>query len=228
MEHLIKKLIVDGLAGYSYRNLPGFLFAFLVCACLAYILGRVYIRYGNSVANRKVFARNFVVLALTTMFIISVVKSSLALSLGLVGALSIVRFRTAIKEPEELSYLFLTIAIGLGCGAGLTILTIIAFGGFITVIWFKNKKQKAVENQSLYLTISSTEGPLPSLKEVVSTMDRSLTGAKLKRWDVTQNALEASFVVGVSDYTQLEVLQAELQAAYTNLNVSFLDTSRDF
>ena len=51
------------------------------------------------------------------MIIITIVKSSLALSLGLVGALSIVRFRTAIKDPEELSFLFISIAIGLGMGA---------------------------------------------------------------------------------------------------------------
>ena len=56
-------------------------------------------------------------ITMTTMLIISIVKSSLALSLGLVGALSVIRFRAAIKEPEELTYLFLTIAIGLGFGA---------------------------------------------------------------------------------------------------------------
>ena len=54
---------------------------------------------------------------MTTYIVIMVVKNSLALSLGLVGALSIVRFRAAIKEPEELVYLFLIIAAGLGCGA---------------------------------------------------------------------------------------------------------------
>ena len=48
------------------------------------------------------------------MLIITVVKTSLALSLGLVGALSIVRFRSAIKDPEELLYLFFSIAIGIG------------------------------------------------------------------------------------------------------------------
>jgi len=58
------------------------------------------------------------ILGATTTIIITIVKSSLALSLGLVGALSIVRFRAAIKEPEELVYLFLIISIGLGCGAG--------------------------------------------------------------------------------------------------------------
>src|SRR3954467_10482293 len=155
MMNKMKAFIADNLSGFSPKAIPGFIFSFLVCAVLSFLLGRLYVKYGNSLSNRKSFARNFIVLAITTMFIISVVKSSLALSLGLVGALSIVRFRAAIKEPEELTYLFLTIAIGLGCGAGLTVLTLIAFIGFVTVIWFNNRFQKDVEAQSLYLTISS-------------------------------------------------------------------------
>ena len=62
-------------------------------------------------SNREEFAQVFPFILLTTVLIISVVKSSLALSLGLVGALSIVRFRTPIKEPEELAYLFVAIAM---------------------------------------------------------------------------------------------------------------------
>ena len=57
---------------------------------------------------------------------ITVIKFSLALSLGLVGALSIVRFRAAIKEPEELIYLFLIIGIGLAAGANQFLVAIIA------------------------------------------------------------------------------------------------------
>ena len=52
-------------------------------------------------------------ISLTTMFVIAVIKQSLALSLGLVGALSIIRFRTAIKDPEELANLFLQSQLGL-------------------------------------------------------------------------------------------------------------------
>ena len=97
----------------------------LLTALLAYLLGLLYNRYGNSLSNRKSFGKNFVLLAVTTMIVITIVKSSLALSLGLVGALSIVRFRAAIKEPEELSYLFLNIAIGLGFGADQKLATIV-------------------------------------------------------------------------------------------------------
>ena len=59
----------------------------------------------------------FIPLAIITTLVITVIKFSLALSLGLVGALSIVRFRAAIKEPEELVYLFFIIGIGLANGA---------------------------------------------------------------------------------------------------------------
>ena len=69
-------------------------------------------------------ARSFPLLTCATIAVISVVKSSMALSLGLVGALSIVRFRTAVKDSEELVYLFLCIGIGLALGAGQPLIAI--------------------------------------------------------------------------------------------------------
>ena len=98
-------------------SIVGLIFGLILTAFLATILAGIYTRYGSTLSNRRVFSKNFILIALTTMLVITIVKSSLALSLGLVGALSIVRFRSAIKEPEELAYLFLTICIGLGMGA---------------------------------------------------------------------------------------------------------------
>ncbi|MBW7874637.1 MAG: DUF4956 domain-containing protein [Candidatus Cloacimonetes bacterium] len=67
--------------------------------------------------TRLDLARSLVGLCVTTTMVISVIKSSLALSLGLVGALSIIRFRTAVRDPEELSFIYLAFAIGIGLGA---------------------------------------------------------------------------------------------------------------
>lgn len=77
----------------------------------------LYRRFNGSASGTDSISRTFPLLLIITTVVISVVKSSLALSLGLVGALSIVRFRAAIKEPEELVYLFLCIAVGLALGA---------------------------------------------------------------------------------------------------------------
>ena len=85
-----------------------------------------YVRFGRALSNRNKFAPILPVLTLITLLVITVVKSSLALSLGLVGALSIVRFRTAIKDPEDLIYLFFAISIGLGLGADQRVPTLVA------------------------------------------------------------------------------------------------------
>jgi len=105
-------------------DLPNFVISLVCAAVLSFLVQLFYIRYSSTLSNRKEFSKNFVILGVTTCIVIMIVKSSLALSLGLVGALSIVRFRAAIKEPEELVYLFLIIAIGLGCGANQLIITV--------------------------------------------------------------------------------------------------------
>lgn len=228
MVSILRGFIIDNLGGFSYRNIPNFLISFLICAALCYLLSRLYIRYGNALSNRKVFARNFIVLGLTTMFIITVVKNSLALSLGLVGALSIVRFRSAIKEPEELTYLFLTIAIGLGCGAGLTVLTIVAFIGFTVVIWTRRRSVKPLENQNLYLTVKTSSDQGVPLDKIAEALRNNLPSVKLKRSDEDAHGLEASFVVEVTDYRQFEKMRQELKSLNPALVLTFMDTSRDF
>ena len=94
-----------------------FITSIIICFLLSYIISKIYVRKSRTFSNPKSLARVLPIISLTTTIIISVVKSSLALSLGLVGALSIVRFRTPIKEPEEISYILLSIAIGLATGA---------------------------------------------------------------------------------------------------------------
>ena len=187
----------------------------------------MYIKYGNSLSNRKAFAKNFVVLAITTMFIISVVKSSLALSLGLVGALSIVRFRSAIKEPEELTYLFLTIAIGLGCGAGLSMLTIIAFIGFSTVIWFNSKVQKKIQSQSIYLTIISNKPAVMNSTKIVEVLKQHASAIKLKRSDESNGIIEISFYVEFDRFDEMENAKNELKALDDSITLTFMDNTRD-
>ena len=107
---------------------------------LGYIVALHYEKYFPHISRSQSMAKTILTIAITTFLIISVVKSSLALSLGLIGALSIVRFRTPIKEPFELSYLFMAIAIGLGFGAQQWIPTtiVILFSLLVLTIFSKN------------------------------------------------------------------------------------------
>ena len=201
-------------------------FNLFLSAVLSLILGWVYTKYGSALSNRKQFARNFLPITMTTMFIITIVKSSLALSLGLIGALSIIRFRTAIKEPEELSYLFLTIAIGMGIEANQAIITIITLLIITAIICLKNINQNNVESgQNLYLTISSPTQDGNELNTIIKVLQKHCTNVNLKRFDENSNLLEVSFLVGFENYSQLEVSKSELQGLNDSIRVSFLDNS---
>ncbi len=89
----------------------------LFSAIAGLIIRYVFYKYSDSLSSRKGFGNAILMITVSVASLIAVVKSSLALSLGLVGALSVVRFRTAIKEPYNLSFLLLAICIGIALGA---------------------------------------------------------------------------------------------------------------
>jgi hypothetical protein len=194
-----------------------------LAALLAFLLGRLYVRYGDSLSDRSLFARNFVMIATTTVLIISVVKSSLALSLGLVGALSIVRFRAAIKEPEELAYLFLNIGIGLGLGADQRVVTVLAFLLIVVLIWLRRLGARASQTRSLYLSIDSHNPEKIPIGRVIDILGRHCRAVDLKRFDESGEQLDASFLVEFEDFSRLEAAKCELLAENRDVKVSFLD-----
>ena len=141
-------------------SIDNFIISIVVAAILSFIVQLFYIKFSSTISNRLDFSKNFVILGIVTTIVITIVKSSLALSLGLVGALSIVRFRAAIKEPEELVFLFLIIAIGLGCGAGQIKIIIIGILSslilfYLYYLYYKNKKFKIAEVLNLALSKNS-------------------------------------------------------------------------
>jgi len=196
----------------------------LLAALLAFILNKIYVRYGDALSNRKLFARNFLLITMTTMLIISIVKSSLALSLGLVGALSIVRFRAAIKEPEELGYLFLAIGIGLGLGADQVKITILAFVIISAILIIRKKKSNNSEdNQNLHLTVSSGNPAKIELGQVIEILKKYCSTVNLKRFDENSEILEASFLIEFVNFEQLIKMKSALYKLNDSVKISFLD-----
>jgi len=152
-------------------DLTNFVLNLSVAIILSYLIQLAYNKTSRSLSSAENFSRNFVVLGLTTAIIITIVKSSLALSLGLVGALSIVRFRAAIKEPEELVFLFLIIAVGLGCGAGQIYITTIGTLVAIVIIFImyftkRNKQEITIDRFNISLT-SNKKLDKNNLKKII-------------------------------------------------------------
>lgn len=200
-----------------------FILDFILAAILSFMLGWIYVRYGTTLSNRKIFARSFVLISMTTMFIITIVKSSLPLSLGLVGALSIVRFRAAIKEPEELSYLFLAVAIGLGVGAGQRLITSVSFVIISAIIALRGYSHRADDNKNLYLTVSSANPHKIGLEQIVEVLKRNCLKVNMKRFDENKETLEAAFLIEFDNFEQLNKTKSELQGLSDTITISCLD-----
>ena len=169
-------------------DLPNFIISLICAAILSFLVQLFYVRYSSSLSNRKEFSKNFVILGVTTCIVIMIVKSSLALSLGLVGALSIVRFRAAIKEPEELVYLFLIIAIGLGCGANQ--LTIISVGIFFSLViimiysgYLKGSKKniKEIINVGIIIEQNISDVQINNLVDEIKKISKELKFISMSR-----------------------------------------------
>ena len=121
---IFKKSFLEGYAGNDITTAT-IIIALAIASALALYIFLVY-----SLMTRKTFySKNFNIslagVTVITAAIILTMQSSIVLSLGMVGALSIVRFRTAIKDPMDLMFLFWSISVGIICGAGLSQVAII-------------------------------------------------------------------------------------------------------
>ena len=196
---------------------------------LAALLRWHFVRFASTLSNRSEFALVFPFILLTTVLIISVVKSSLALSLGLVGALSIVRFRTPIKEPEELAYLFMAIAIGLGLGVDQTLPTVISALAILAVVATFRWRSRNLEQKNLFLSVSASGSDargsefLTALNEVVS---RHSTTSDVRRVDVSDEAVEVVYFLDLEGSGNLSSLVDDVRNSFPGVGVTFIDQNR--
>jgi len=195
-------------------NLDNFIYNLIISAILSFIVQLFYLKFSSTLSNRLDFSKNFVVLGIATTIVITIVKSSLALSLGLVGALSIVRFRAAIKEPEELVYLFLIISIGLGCGAGqIKIITVGTIFSLIVIflynLFYKNKKIDISE----LLNLAISKNKYVSEKEVndiVEFIKKNSISVDLISISKSKEETTLNFDINVKDIKKINYIISEL------------------
>jgi len=204
-------------------NLNNFIVNLLATLILCFVLRHLYIKFSSSLSNKDEFSKNFVILGITTCIVITIVKSSLALSLGLVGALSIVRFRAAIKEPEELVYLFLTITIGLGNGAGQLKVTlvglIIAF--FIIIFFSKIKIKKSLtnlESTQISITINNEMTNL-KINNLINQIKKHAISIDLVSLNKSKKLIIMNFNIVLKDFDKLNLINDKIIKIYPNANI---------
>ena len=205
--------------------------SFICCIVLSFSLKYIYIEKSISLSNKFQIANILPLLSLITFLVILIVKSSLALSLGLVGALSTVRFRAAIKEPEELVYLFFVISIGLSNGANQFLLSIFAtlviigflFGRYIFENKFKKDNQFTLDSNILNINIFDNDKK--DIKEITSIIENKVEFLKLKSANIEDKTSSYIFWYNLSHEKLDEFLDDIKNLSDKNVNISIYSKS---
>ncbi len=194
-------------SGFAMSMLAAFL-----CGMIVYAVYRMF--YKGVIYNNN-FNILLVMTSTVTCFMVIVISSNVVLSLGMVGALSIVRYRTAVKDPLDVGFLFWTVAVGVTCGAGLYLISIMGTV-FIALVYIMLVKVRSRKHQ--YLLIVKYQN------EAAEAVRRQLMPLKkvLKNKTSTKNQTELTYEVQVSaDNTAFVTVLSEVEGVTSAVLVEF-------
>ena len=211
-----------------------FFIALLLSLILAYFVKLTYLKVGRALNDKDYFSDTFIPLAIITTLVITVIKFSLALSLGLVGALSIVRFRAAIKEPEELVYLFFIISIGLSNGANQFLLSVVATAIIIAFLFVRNIYKNKISNDGNFssdsniLSVNILDNSKKNIDDIIKELKKSFKYLKLKSANIEKKTSNYVFWYETDSSNLQNLLKNVSNLSDENVNVSIYSKSGAF
>ena len=195
---------------------------------LSMVVRELYKRFSSTLSNRETFANMLPLFTLATITVVSVVQYSPALALGLVGALSVIRFRAAIATGEELVYLLLCVGLGVAIGANhlpLAMVTVVVVAPFI---FLRRRASKRHVEDNLMLTLSAqTTGFFDddggSVVDVVRNMTKGMT---VERLEHSSGQVLFRARIQVENADQVVDLLTALRTRVSQCQVASADTNR--
>ena len=195
---IFKKSFLEGWASTDI-GFTAISVTMLITAALGVYLFVVYRVMTKKTFYSRSFAMSLVSVALITAAIIVTIQSNLVISLGMVGALSIVRFRTAITDPMDLAYLFWSISIGIICGAGLAEFAVVLCI-VLTIVCLLLEKVPVAKAPVILVVNTSDIDSEASILDVVSKHSRYYT---VKSRNMTPSTLDLTVEVRTSQGGEL-------------------------
>ena len=185
------------LEGYASANLTvkSIIICMLVTIIISAYIFAVYRLVNRNTFYNKNFNMSLPAIAIITAAIILTIQSNIVISLGMVGALSIVRFRTAIKDPMDLVYLFWSISVGIICGAGFAVIAVIASVVLTVGILLADWLPIAKAPQILLVNSNSFENE----EAVLEVVKKYCSLHKVKARNLAQNHLDMAIEVRVKE-----------------------------
>ena len=190
---VLKKSFVQSMA--DNMNFGGVLLSIGVACLIAVYIFAIYRIATKRTFYNKSFNISLVALAVITTAIILSIQSSVVISLGMVGALSIVRFRTAIKEPMDLVFLFWSISIGIICGVGLFEIEIVTSLLLTALILLLERLPVAKVSMMLVVDSDNIDGE----EEILSVIEAYSSHIKVKSRNMNAHSLNMVIEVKVKE-----------------------------
>lgn len=194
------------------------------CITSSFILMFVYKNKANSLSSKIQISMIIPLLSNITFLVILIVKSSLALSLGLVGALSVIRFRTPVKEPEDLAFLFFAIALGIGYGALQIFSTSIIFLILILIIWFFLSKRDKTNDKNFNLVIETDlEKNQKYFDQILNILKENAMDVEIVKIEKKENIIYLFYRVSFGQITNLKNVTKSLDKEFNGIKFSIYE-----
>ena len=194
---MIKKSVLKSFGQY---NVPKMALALLVALIVGIVIYCVYRRFYTGVVYSRSFAVTLVGMCVLTCMVTLAISTNIVISLGMVGALSIVRFRTAVKDPMDLLYLFWAITTGITAGAGMYVLAVLAAVIMIVMIYLFYHRQ---QSGKIYIVVIHYTGD-DAGDEIIRNFGkiRYFIKSKTMRKEKTEMAVEVFCRQNQMDFTE--------------------------
>jgi len=177
-----------------------FVYGLITTSFFTLLIRLIYLKYSNSVSNKSLVSNLFFIFGISIYLIVITIKSSIILSLGLVGALSIIRFRTAVKEPEQIVYfLFITgIAISTAAESFLfPLLSVSILFLYVTIIDRKKYQNHFSQNDQLIIECDSIDNSV--IEELIKNLNKK--GVNVEIQSIRKEKNKSILVLKLSDFS---------------------------
>ena len=194
---IFKKSFLEGFS--NGLDIKTIVMGFAITTVLALYIFLIYRLVTRNTFYSKTFNLSLIAMAIITAAVILTIQSNIVLSLGMVGALSIVRFRTAIKDPLDLVFLYWAISIGIICGAGLSFIAVALSLGISVVI--VAVQRYPVRKPSMILVINSTS--IDSDAMILDAVKKYNKAYKVKSRTLTPTTLDMVIEINTNSESEL-------------------------
>ena len=191
----------------SLSTLMTIMFDMAVAILIGILIYEIYKKYYNGVVYSRNFAYTLIGMTVLTCMVTLAISTNIVISLGMVGALSIVRYRTAVKEPLDIMYLFWAITMGITVGASMYLLAAVGMLAMMVIIMVMRRKQEKGVCYMLILHMEGDGSEFPAVEEKLKSIIHRVR-SKVLRGSDTEVVME------------IEADQSELKVADEIRNVS--------